>query len=126
MSYTKSPEEHRLAKLSEIDYSLEIPTPLPRGITEFYAWADDLIALAGVPNNDSVKFALAVSITHLGPTESNKSKKHFIDVLQKGAATQIAFAIMDELKSKQQAAKDEAAKAALEATKETVASNVVA
>lgn len=109
---------------NELPDYVYMDSPLPRGMAEFHTWADDLIALAGVPNNDSVKFALAVSITHLGPTESHKTKKHFIDVLQKGAATQIAFAIMDELKSKQQAAKDEAAKAALEATKETVASDV--
>jgi hypothetical protein len=97
-------------------------TPLPRGITEFHVWADEIIALAGLPNNDSIKFALAVAITHLGPTEASKPKQYFIDTLSKGAATQVAFAVMDQLKSKQQALKDEAAKAALvEATTESVA-----
>lgn len=107
--------------LKEVSNSLNEPTRLPVGIAEFHAWADEVIALAGVPNNDSTKFGLAVSITHLGPTEASVPKQHFIDILHKGAATQIAFAIMDELKSKQQAVRDEAAKAALEATKETVA-----
>ena len=97
-------------------YELEIPSPLPRGVTEFHTWADEIIGLAGVPNNDSTKFGLAVSITHLGPTEANKPKKHFIDILHKGAATQIAFAIMDELKAKQKAAIE----AELEATRKTV------
>lgn len=97
--------------------------PLPRGMTEFHAWADEIIAAAGVPNNDSTKFGLAVSITHLGPTEAYKPQKHFIDILHKGAATQVAFAVMDELKAKQKAAQEAAAKAEVEATTENVASN---
>jgi hypothetical protein len=98
------------------------PSPLPRGMTEFNTWADEIIAAAGVPNNDSTKFGLAVSITHLGPTEANKPMQYFVDILHKGASTQVAFAIMDELKSKQKSA-IEAAKL-VEATTETVASNV--
>lgn len=105
------------------EHNIDNEIALPKGITEFHAWADDLITLAGVPNNDSVKFALAVSITHLGPTESHKSKKHFISVLQKGAATQIAFAIMDELKAKQKAALEAEQAIALEAIREKVASD---
>lgn len=101
---------------------LESPSPLPKGVTEFHAWADEIIAIAGVPNNDSTKFGLAVSITHLGPTDARKPKQHFIDTLHKGAATQIAFHIMDELKAKQKAAVEAELKA-LEATKEIVASD---
>lgn len=105
--------------------TLSIPSPLPRGVTEFHSWADEIISAAGVPNNDSTKFGLAVSITHLGPTEANKPKQHFVDILHKGAATQVAFHIMDELKSKQNAAleAEAAAKAQVEATTETVASS---
>lgn len=104
--------------------SLTEPSPLPRGVTEFHVWADEIIDLAGVPNNDSTKFGLAVSITHLGPTEATKPKQHFVDILHKGAATQIAFAIMDELKTKQKAAIDAERAKQLEATTEKVVSNV--
>ena len=85
-----------------------IPTKLPVGMTEFDAWASDIADLYNAPNNDSVKFSLAVMIMHLGPTEARKAKEYFGRTLHKGAATQVAHAIMQELKEKQKKAEAEA------------------
>lgn len=121
MTKEESQQLHEEVKRAD---RLYMDSALPRGVTEFHTWADEIISLAGVPNNDSTKFGLAVSITHLGPTESRKPKQHFIDILHKGAATQIAFAIMDELKAKQKVAIEAEQAKALEATKENVALDV--
>lgn len=82
---------------------------LPQGRAEFDTWADDIITSFGMPNNDSIKFALAVAITHLDPIKDRMPKEYFGRLLRKGAATQVAFAVMDELKAKQQKAASDAA-----------------
>lgn len=82
----------------------QCPTRLPQGMAEFERWSDDILDLYGMPNNDSTKFALAVSIQHLDSTVSAKPKAFFGRLLQKGAANQIAYAVMQDLKQKQQAA----------------------
>lgn len=88
---------------------------LPRGRKEFDAWSDEIIALAGAPNNDSTKFALATMIMHLQPTEAFKSKDYFVDSLLKGISNEVAYAVMHELKEKQKAAIEAEKQAALEA-----------
>lgn len=91
---------------------IDIPeqeTLLPQGRAEFDVWADDIISTYKMPNNDSIKFALAVAITHLDPTKDRMPKEYFGRLLRKGAATQVAFAVMDELKVKQQKAASDAA-----------------
>ena len=93
------------------------PSKLPQGMTEFETWAKDIIELAGIPDNDSTRFAVAVSILHLDATSAFKPKHYFVKTLIKGAASQVAGGVMQELKEKQQAAvKAEQEKQLAEAT----------
>lgn len=104
-----------LVKLSHL-----IPTALPIGVTEFNDWADSILeANPDLPNNDSMRFALATMVLHLEstskvevnllivklqiPTSGIKSKHFFAQSLRKSASNQIAAAAMHELKEKQQA-----------------------
>lgn len=86
-----------------------LPSKLPQGLTDFETWATDIIETYGMPNNDSVKFALAVQILHLPATAAYKPKAYFGHTLIKGAASQVAGQVMQDLKAKQ-AAEIEAAK----------------
>ncbi len=52
----------------------------------------------------SLKFALAEMIMHLKPTESHCADAHFIHSLRKGAANQVAYAMMEELRTERKAA----------------------
>jgi hypothetical protein len=103
-----------------------LPSKLPQGKAEFETWSDSIIETFGMPNNDSVKFALAVSILHLDSTSAYKPKIYFGKTLIKGAASQVAGAVMQDLKEKQQALAAEEAKKQAEATAQTesAASNV--
>lgn len=90
---------------SVLSYVLSyLPRRLPQGMAEFSHFAEEVIRLAGLPDNDSTRFAVAVQIMHLGPTESNKPKRYFVRTLQKGAAAQVAGCVMQDLKDKQKAA----------------------
>jgi len=82
-----------------------IPTPLPLGMAEFDAWAEDVIALGAFPitDKDSIKFAMATMIMHLGPQSAFKPKFYFVLSVRAGAAKQIAAGKFQEIKAKQQA-----------------------
>lgn len=95
-----------------------IPTKLPQGITEFEAWASSIIQHYKMPDNDSIRFALAVSILHLPSTASHMPKHFFGKTLLKGAASQVAGGVMQDLKDKQKA---EATAAALVSNTQPVA-----
>ena len=103
-----------LAKLTA-----HLPHRLPQGITEFETWAKSIVDTYEMPDNDSVRFGLAVAIMHLPATASHKPKAYFGAILLKGAASQIAGAVMQDLKEKQKAQAELAAKEAAEPT-ETV------
>ncbi len=96
------------------------PQPLPLTPQEFEEWSDRQIAGACITKTDnpealitSQKFALASMIMHLGPTESHKPDAYFIHSLRKGAANQVAHAVMVKFKEEQKA-KEEADKLAKE------------
>ena len=86
-------------------------------MTEFETWANSIIDAYGMPNNDSVRFALASMIPYV-PTDSKfeinllivkinipmaayKSKRFFGQSLLKSASNQIAAGVMQDLKQKQ-------------------------
>jgi hypothetical protein len=75
---------------------------LPVGMAEFHAWADDILDTYDMPNNDSTKFALATAIMHAKNGQGYFSRDFFGQVLIKGAANQVAHAVMTELKEKQE------------------------
>ena len=95
-----------------------IPTKVPTGITEFHAWAEDIIDLAGAPKNDSVKFSIAAMVPHSNSQDAYKPKRYYVLTLMKAMANQVAYAIVQELKTKQ--AEAEAARIAAEAAKSEV------
>lgn len=82
------------------------PRPLPMGRQEFMVWSDRIIAGAMLPHDpaqpyevyeDSVRYALANLLMHLGPTESHKPDAHFIHSLRKFAINQVADTLRKEL-----------------------------
>lgn len=92
-----------------------IPTPLPIGMTEFDAWAKDVLSLTPLPDNDSTRFALASIIPHQKAEHYRVAKIKFVNLLMKSASNQIAGGVMHELKAKQQAAMEAAKRAEAEA-----------
>lgn len=98
----------------------DLPTRLPAGIAEFDAWANDVIQLAGAPNNDSVKFSLAVMILHAGQDEDALPKNLFAKRLRKAMANQVVSQIINDLKAKQDAEQEALKKQAAEVIAPTV------
>lgn len=84
-----------------------IPQPLPIGRQAHEAWASEIIALAGMPDNDSMRFAVAVMVLHAERSQYTLSKQSFVKQLKRSAANEVAGALMSELKAKQKAAADE-------------------
>lgn len=71
---------------------------LPMGRQEFEEWSDRIISGTLLPADpESMKYALATMVMHLGPTESHKEDAYFIHSLRKSAANQVCHAIMTEL-----------------------------
>src|ERR1700677_1754501 len=86
-----------------------LPSKLPQGMTEFETWSNSILSAYEMPNNDSTKFALAAAIFHVDSTAAYKPKAYFGRILLKGAASQVAGQVIQDLKAKQ-AAEIEAAK----------------
>lgn len=76
---------------------------LPIGRKEFDEFAKILIERAGLPDNDSMRWTVAVMIMHLDPSVSEVETKTFISKLKKAAANEVANAVIQELKAKQKA-----------------------
>lgn len=94
--------------------------PLPVGRAEFDEWASRIISGTLLPaDEDSMKFALANMLMHLGPTESHREDAFFIHSLRKFAVNQVADTIRKELheKAKARLAVEEAEKAVQQAAK---------
>lgn len=90
------------------------PSPIPTGMQAFYAWSDDLSSTYWMPTEDvdSIRYALATVIMHLGPTAAYRSQYYFVLTLRASAAKQVAGGVFHEIKTKQQAAQAEFKKAA--------------
>lgn len=87
--------------------------PLPLGITEFHEWSDRIISGACIPGatSESIKFALADQLLHLGPTVDFECDLYFIKCLRKFAINQIADSMRNSIR--------DAAKARLAAQEKT-------
>jgi hypothetical protein len=82
-----------------------LPSKLPVGMTEFNEFADSIIELSGkYADTDSMRFAIASMIIHLGPQKSAVAKNHFVRSLRKSAANQVASQVFQDIKTKQQEA----------------------
>lgn len=78
-----------------------LPTRLPIGREAFNRWAESVIRLSGVPDSTSTRFALGVMIMHRPATESSKPKRFFAKQLYKAAASEVAHAVISEIKEAQ-------------------------
>lgn len=78
------------------------PSPVPVGMAEFDTWASDIIDTYSLPDNNSIKFALATMIMHSGPTDAFKSKHYFMLMVKASMSKQIASAQFQEIKLRQQ------------------------
>jgi hypothetical protein len=87
----------------------QFKSELPIGVEEFHKWAGEVIALTRLPDNDSMRWSLAVNIMHLPAKIAKISKQEMADLLHKGAANQVAAFVTQDLKSKQDAKVAEAA-----------------
>jgi hypothetical protein len=96
-----------------------LPSKLPTGVSEFNAWAQDIIDTYDLPTKDveSIRFTLSTIIMHLGPQAAYKAKFYFVLVLRASAAKQVAGQIFTDIKLAQKAA-EEAAKKASESSNE--------
>ena len=76
--------------------------PLPIGKTQFMEWSDRIIKGSLIDaGHESLRFALASMVMHMGPTEAFREDAFFILQLRKAAVNQTSYAIMEELKEKQ-------------------------
>lgn len=91
---------------------MNVPRPLPVGMEEFEVWSNRIIDSCGLPQVEgrSLKFALAGMILQISNGESFKPNAYFINALRKGAANQIAQAVMYKAKQEQRE-REEAEKA---------------
>ncbi len=108
------------------------PTRLPIGPAQFEVWFQDITYLYGLPQNDSVRFALGTMIMHSSPANKPgvvdavvnsgasyyKSKRYFGLTALKGASNQTAHQIMSDCKARQDEANKKAADDAQKATED--------
>jgi hypothetical protein len=94
-----------LAKLVKLLNRIKsyLPTPLPKGVSEFTVWSNSIIEQAGAPNNDSVKFALATMVLHLSTEQDAYPKEKLAKRLRKAMANQVVSQVINDLKDKQAA-----------------------
>lgn len=88
------------------------PSRIPTGMKEFDIWARDIADTYQMPTEvfDSLKFTLATTVMHLGPTDAYKSKYWFALMINASAAKQIAGAKFQEVKQEQIRRQEEARK----------------
>jgi hypothetical protein len=78
---------------------------LPLGAQEFEIWSDRIISGACIPGAtpESIKFALADQLLHLGPTVDFECDLYFIKCLRKFAINQVADAKRHEIRDQAKA-----------------------
>lgn len=79
------------------------PTPLPTGVSHFAVWADSIVSTYDLPTNDqdSIRYAFATMIMHLGPQTARKPKYYFVLAVRAACAKQVAGATFQEIKARQ-------------------------
>jgi len=78
-----------------------IPERLPQSGAAMEAWLVQVMALAGVPDADSYRQAIATSIMQLPELGNRRSKQFFIRVIQKRISAQLAYNIIDGIREKE-------------------------
>lgn len=68
-----------------------VPRPLPRTLSEFVEFTDEIFAVYEFPPLPSYRQTVGTMIMHLGPLEHKKSLAYFAKALKKAQANQIAY-----------------------------------
>lgn len=101
-----------------------LPTKLPVGMQEFEKFSSDVIELSGqFADADSMKFALASQILHLGPQRSSVPLNFFVRSMRKAAANQVASQVFQYVKTRQDEQRKQAAEATAAKQQEMAANN---
>ena len=91
-----------------------IPSPLPRGATEFDTWVSSILSSYSLPDNPSHRHAVARAVMQLGPTIDSKPRYHFVQVIRRAQAGEVAYSAMRALEETE-AKRQEALKAEAQA-----------
>lgn len=104
----KRPElKQRLNALIALPLSF-IPSPLPLTEAEHERWSEAVLKLGGFPaNNDSLKHAIAALLMHLPERCTRKPKQYFIAAIRKSIINQVAYNMMQDIKERDKAARDQ-------------------
>lgn len=73
---------------------------LPIGVTQFDKMCDNFFATYDIPDNDSMRRALATMIMHLPPDRCRASQHYFATALYKAMSNEIAYNFIQSLKEK--------------------------
>jgi hypothetical protein len=80
-----------------------LPYPLPKGMTEFNGWVEDIAQLSGLPYNDRLKNVIAQFILMLPPDTAFYSKRRLSNQIRKAAANQVAGEVLQLEQEKKKA-----------------------
>lgn len=88
--------------VSVIKDQLNEKRELPLGVAAFHEWSDRIISGACIPGAtpESIKFALADQLMHLGPTVDFETDLYFIKCLRKFAINQVADAMRKDIRDR--------------------------
>ncbi len=91
-----------------------LPSQFPLGAQAFDGYLASIRGLvkadlSQVPDDD-IRFVLATTITHQGPTVDRMPKQKMVRILQAAAAKQVAAQVFQQVKERQKTAQEEAAK----------------
>lgn len=76
-----------------------VPRPLPTGRKEFDSLSNRVLSICGdYASKESMRFALANHILHLGPLKAVVSDFYFVISMRKAAANEAAYAMSQEIK----------------------------
>ncbi len=93
------------------------PSQLPVGLTHYREWLAEVVELIGpIATIEDLQFCVSAEVLRLGPTTCSIAKHTLVRKVRAGAAKQIAGFVFTEIKEKQQAAQQAAAKQAAEVT----------
>ena len=90
----------------------QLPSKLPKGMTEFHTFCDSIFDAYHVPKTDPYYHSIAVMIQHLPPTTVYRRKAWFAASIYNAQAREVAFYKIQEIQKKDREAK-EAEKASL-------------
>lgn len=71
-----------------------IPRRLPTGMKSFNSWVDDMIAVSGLPNNETIRKAAATFLFRLPPTTGYIALRKMSNQLVKIANNQVAMEVL--------------------------------